>query len=144
MLVNVLVGPMGSVVQTAEPIGLTQVQGMLSAISDPTRMAILSRLRECDHCVCHLVEDLGLKQSVVSHHIGTLRRAGLVRSFPHHSDRRWLYYQLDRSAFARLADHVAWLMDDADYNPEPLPCGADERYADVEAEPEARSESRKR
>jgi DNA-binding transcriptional ArsR family regulator len=37
-------------------------------------------LRHRDHCVCHLVERLSLKQSVIWHHVGVLRRAGLTLS----------------------------------------------------------------
>lgn len=105
------------------------LQEHLAALADPTRLAILVLLRRRDHCVCHLVDELGLKQSIVSHHIGTLRRAGLVYSYPHPVDRRWLYYQLNRSAFAELAEQFAWFSDDAEYNPTPLPCAADGEVA---------------
>lgn len=96
-----------------------------SALGDPTRLAILGLLRERDHCVCHFVERLDLKQSIVSHHVGILRRAGLIRSYPHPTDRRWLYYTLDRDALATLATRVAWHLDLSAYDPTPLPCGAD-------------------
>ena len=96
-----------------------------ATLADPTRLAILALLRRRDHCVCHLVEALGLKQSIVSHHVGALRRAGLVDVWPHPTDRRWLYYRLDRAALATVAAQLAWLLDDADYDPAPLPCAAD-------------------
>lgn len=94
-----------------------------AALADPTRLAILAQLRTRDLCVCHLVERLGLKQSIVSHHVGILRRAGLIRSQPNPSDRRWLYYRLNRPALGDLADQLGWLMDDSDYDATPLPCG---------------------
>ncbi len=105
-------------------------QARLTALADPTRLAILALLRGRDHCVCHLVDALGLKQSVVSHHVGVLRRAGLVTSWPHPADRRWLYYRLDRSALSRVASYLGWLVDDGEYNPEPLPCAVDEPRGD--------------
>jgi ArsR family transcriptional regulator len=95
------------------------------ALADPTRLAILALLRGRDHCVCHLVEQLGLKQSIISHHVGILRRAGLISSYPHPSDRRWLYYRLDRHALAAVFSHLTWLLDDSDYDPTPLPCRVD-------------------
>lgn len=98
----------------------------LNALSDPTRLAIVTLLRQQDQCVCHLVESLNLKQSIVSHHVGILRRAGLVTSWPHPSDRRWLYCRLDRTALREIAGLLGWLLDDADYDPEPIPCPADE------------------
>jgi ArsR family transcriptional regulator len=97
----------------------------LTALADPTRLAILALLRRRDHCVCHLIDELGLKQSVISHHVGILRRAGLVTSQPHATDRRWLYYRLNRKALGDLASAVQWLCDAHDYDPAPLPCGAD-------------------
>lgn len=97
----------------------------LTALADPTRLRILALLRTRDHCVCHLVEELGQKQSIVSHHIGVLRRAGLVTSWPHLTDRRWLYYRLDRAALTEIAAHLGWLLDECEYNPTPLPCAAD-------------------
>ena len=111
--------------QLSEPA----TQACFSALADPTRLAILALLRERDHCVCHLVEALELKQSVVSHHVGVLRRAGLVTSWPHPTDRRWLYYRLDRDRLGQVAGHLGWLLDDAEYDPEPLPCAADEPRA---------------
>lgn len=100
-----------------------------AALADPTRLEIVRLLRRRDHCVCHLVDALGLKQSLVSHHIGVLRRAGLVAGYPHRDDRRWLYYRLNRGAFSELAAALGWLADDAEYDPTPLPCPVDAQRA---------------
>src|SRR5687768_8574880 len=99
----------------------------VAALADETRLAILARLRAQDQCVCHLVDDLGLKQSVVSHHVGVLRRAGLITSYQHSADRRWLYYRLDRTRLAEIEAYLGWLGDGRAYSPVPRPCGADER-----------------
>lgn len=104
---------------------ITAQHEQLTALADPTRLAILALLRRRDHCVCHLVERLELKQSIVSHHVGVLRRAGLVASYQHATDRRWLYYRLDRAALAGVIDALGWLLDDTEYDPTPLPCGPD-------------------
>src|SRR5437763_16581664 len=107
---------------------LPQMNGdTFAALSDSTRVQILTLLRRQDHCVCHLVERLELKQSIVSHHVGILRRAGLISSYPHPTDRRWLYYRLNRLALAELAAQLGWLTDDSEYDPTPLPCPADFR-----------------
>ncbi len=98
----------------------------LNALSNPTRLAIFALPGQRDQCVCHLIESLGLKQIMVSHHVGIHRRSGLVTPWPHPSDRRWLFYQLDRTALREIADVLGWLLDDADYNPVPMPCPADE------------------
>ena len=97
----------------------------LAALADPTRLDIIAQLRTQDLCVCHLIDRLGLKQSIVSHHVGILRRAGLVTSSPNASDRRWLYYRLNREALGALTCDLEWLVDDADDQPTPAPCGPD-------------------
>jgi ArsR family transcriptional regulator len=49
------------------------------AISDPTRLAIVACLsRVGEICVADLTEPLALSQPTVSHHLGLLKRAGLV------------------------------------------------------------------
>ncbi|HUG16064.1 MAG TPA: metalloregulator ArsR/SmtB family transcription factor [Thermomicrobiales bacterium] len=102
-----------------------ETQAKLAALADPTRLAIVDLLRRRDHCVCHLVEVLQLKQSVISHHVGILRRARLVEAYPHASDRRWLYYRLDRASLRELSARLGMLLDQTDYDPVPLPCAAD-------------------
>ncbi len=50
------------------------------ALGDGTRLRIVQLLlREGEMCVCRIVPELGLPQSTVSHHLATLRHAGLVR-----------------------------------------------------------------
>ena len=68
---------------------------LFKALSDPTRLRCLLLLVNHDElCVCELTHALELPQPKVSHHLGTLRRDGLV------SDRKtglWVYYRLDPS-----------------------------------------------
>jgi ArsR family transcriptional regulator len=106
---------------------------LFAALADDTRLEILSRLRTHDLCVCHLVEQLGLKQSIVSHHVGILRRAGLVSTYPNASDRRWLYYRLQRDALQQLHAQLGWLAEDTGVEPVPLPCGPDADDAAADA-----------
>lgn len=65
---------------------------MLKALSDETRLRILSLLMEGELCVCDLMTVLRLPQSTVSRHLATLRNTGWV------TDRReglWIYYSLN-------------------------------------------------
>jgi ArsR family transcriptional regulator, arsenate/arsenite/antimonite-responsive transcriptional repressor len=76
---------------------------LFHALSDPTRLEILHRLRFGERCVCDLTDALEAAQSRLSFHLRVLREAGLV------SDRRegrWMYYTLNPGA---LADAVAVL-----------------------------------
>lgn len=64
---------------------------LFKALSDETRLRILSLLTAGELCVCDLMEVLQLPQSTVSRHLAYLRNTGLV------DDRRqgvWMYYRL--------------------------------------------------
>lgn len=64
---------------------------LFKALSDETRLRILSLLAGGELCVCDLMTILDLPQSTVSRHLATLRNAELVE------DRRqgvWMYYRL--------------------------------------------------
>jgi ArsR family transcriptional regulator len=54
--------------------------GFFSTLANPTRLAILEKLRERDMSVTELVGALGQEQSMVSHNLQQLARCGLVRS----------------------------------------------------------------
>ena len=64
---------------------------LFKALSDETRLRILSLLTQGELCVCDLMATLDLPQSTVSRHLAYLRNTGLVE------DRRqgvWMYYCL--------------------------------------------------
>jgi len=79
----------------------TESATLLKAIADPHRLTILSWLARATEevCVCDFTDTLPLNQPTVSHHLKTLRDAGLVTC-----ERRgtWVYYQLATDARARL------------------------------------------
>jgi len=65
--------------------------GGVRALAEPMRWRIVELLAGEELCVCHLVEELGVAQSLVSHHLKVLRDAGLVESSRF---RYWTYYRL--------------------------------------------------
>lgn len=77
---------------------------MLKVLGEPVRWRIVELLAVEDLCVCHLVDELGLAQPLVSHHLRVLRRAGLVRAEPCGS---FTYYLLEREAVASAADALS-------------------------------------
>ena len=97
---------------------------LLKTLSDERRLAIVALLARGELCVCHLVDILGLPQSTVSHHVGVLRRAGLVRDRRDSTDARWTYYALEPAAVATLHAQLAELLALTD-----LPAEAAERPA---------------
>ena len=88
--------------------GELQWSDVLKALADSTRWDICRRLASEELCVCHLVEDLGLSQSLVSHHLRVLREAGLLEQRRHSY---WTYYRLRKEAFVTLADELERLAD---------------------------------
>ena len=83
------------------------------------RWSIVQRLAVEDLCVCHLVEDLGLAQPLVSHHLRALRQADVVHAEPCGA---FTYYVLDRAVLASLAAALADLGTEA-RSPQRRPCG---------------------
>jgi DNA-binding transcriptional ArsR family regulator len=57
-----------------------KVTEIFSALSDSTRLKILSSLMVGELCVCELVEICEVSQSAVSHQLRLLRDRGLVRA----------------------------------------------------------------
>ena len=76
----------------------------LKALAEPVRWRIVERLAAEELCVCHLVDDLGLAQPLVSHHLKVLRQAGLVTSERY---RQWVYYRLEAGAIDRLCTDLS-------------------------------------
>jgi ArsR family transcriptional regulator, arsenate/arsenite/antimonite-responsive transcriptional repressor len=87
------------------------------ALSDGKRLQILDLLRargasccslvsdsETGLCACDLEEALKVSQSVVSHHMDALCRAGLVLR---EKRGRWMYYRRNEAALAKLGHTVA-------------------------------------
>jgi ArsR family transcriptional regulator len=101
----------------AEAVELARV---FKALADPVRLRLLTligahaggRVVGEGVCVCELTGAFEVTAPTISHHLKTLREAGLVDS-----ERRgtWVYYWLLPAALERLAALLA---------PQPLPAGA--------------------
>ncbi len=57
-----------------------QMTQLMKAMAHPTRLFILDRLHEKEHCVCELQELIGADMSTVSKHLSVLRNAGVITS----------------------------------------------------------------
>ena len=82
----------------------------LKALAEPLRWRIVELLAAEELCVCHLVEALGVPQSLVSHHLRVLRDLGLVST---ERFRYWTYYRLEPRALEPLADRLSRLVAEA-------------------------------
>ena len=75
---------------------------LLKALADPTRLAMISILRQQDGpvCVCDLTSAFDLSQPTISHHMGILKRAGLVESV---KGGIWIHYRLREDLSAAVS-----------------------------------------
>lgn len=76
-----------------------KLQKMLKLISNENKFNMIQLLAQGEVCVCDIGERLGIEQSLVSHHLHSLRKAGLI------NDRKlgtWVHCSLNRNAFADL------------------------------------------
>jgi DNA-binding transcriptional ArsR family regulator len=73
---------------------------LLSALADPTRLAIVRQLaQDAETCACDFTACCDVGQPTVSHHLRVLREAGVVTS-----ERRgqWIFYRLAPDTAERL------------------------------------------
>ncbi len=80
---------------------------LFHALSDPTRIQIVERLRGGERCVCDLMDLLDAAQSRLSFHLRVLKEAGLLTD---RREGRWVYYALNRDVMTEAHDHLVDLM----------------------------------
>jgi ArsR family transcriptional regulator len=64
-----------------------------AALSDETRLRLLSLMKHREICVCYLREVLKTNQPKISRHLAYLRKAGLVEG---RRDGKWTHYRLKK------------------------------------------------
>jgi DNA-binding transcriptional ArsR family regulator len=80
-----------------------QLSAVFSALADPTRRAILARLREGDATVAELAAPFAVSQPAISRHLKVLEHAGLI------SRHRQATARLSRIEGEPLREAAAWL-----------------------------------
>jgi DNA-binding transcriptional ArsR family regulator len=109
-----------------DPASAAKIATTLQALATPSRLMILTRLREAPCTVTDLAESAGMEQSAVSHQLRLLRNLGLVTGT--RSGKNMVYALYD--------NHVAALLDQAVHHIEHLRLGiADAPDAEFAEEP---------
>jgi ArsR family transcriptional regulator len=74
---------------------------LFRVLGDPARVCIVNLLanRGEPACICHLVDELGLAQATVSHHVRKLVAVGLVAR---EERGKWTYLSIDTDECRRL------------------------------------------
>jgi DNA-binding transcriptional ArsR family regulator len=84
-----------------------KMAAIFKVLGDPTRLSIVSALRDGEMCVCDLAAFLKMTESAISHHLRRLRDLSLVKN---RRDGQILYYSLDDDHVQTLVtmalDHV--------------------------------------
>ncbi|MCA9990651.1 MAG: winged helix-turn-helix transcriptional regulator [Ardenticatenaceae bacterium] len=107
---------------TADTQQLAEASSVLKALADPNRLRIFAELMRGDSCNCELGDVLGLAPNLLSHHLRSLEKAGLVQSRRDTVDGRWIYYTVDRDAARRWQAWFGAFFDPARIQERPL-CG---------------------
>ncbi|EOK48175.1 ArsR family transcriptional regulator [Enterococcus faecalis EnGen0062] len=71
---------------------IKQVSQLYKVLSDPTRLRILLLLKEGEHNVTEISEQLGMEQSAVSHQLKLLRDSRVVKA---RREGKMIFYTLD-------------------------------------------------
>src|SRR5881392_3473524 len=70
---------------------VSEMESLLKALADETRLRILGLLLTGEVCVCDIHESLKIPQSKASRHLAYLRKAGLVDA---RREGLWMHYRL--------------------------------------------------
>jgi ArsR family transcriptional regulator, arsenate/arsenite/antimonite-responsive transcriptional repressor len=83
-----------------------ELSALYKALGDPTRIQILHILATAREpvCVCDFTAAFELGQPTISHHLATLREAGIVTSFKRGI---WAFYRLNPAMSAAARSAVA-------------------------------------
>lgn len=81
-----------------------KASALFHALSDPTRLELLARLKAGEQCVCELTDVMKAGQSRLSFHLKVLKEAGLLHD---RREGRWTYYSLNVEALDDLHGFVA-------------------------------------
>jgi ArsR family transcriptional regulator len=72
----------------------TKMTDVFKALSDETRLRMLSLILNGEMCVCEIEDCLGLTQSNASRHLTALKTAGILSSS---KQAQWAYYRLNEA-----------------------------------------------
>ena len=64
---------------------------VFKALGDENRIRVLKILRSGEKCACHLLEELNISQSTLSHHMKILCDTGIVTG---RKEGKWMYYAI--------------------------------------------------
>lgn len=88
--------------RTTSPEQLSALADRLRALAEPRRLRILELLQDGVCCNDRIGDALGIAPNLVSHHLGALRRAGLIGLERDPADSRRLIYRIDHASMRQV------------------------------------------
>lgn len=79
---------------------LTQI---FKALGDINRIEIIEHLSQEEKCVCELLEEMKLSQPSLSHHLKTLKQAGLIKD---RREGKWIFYAVNHQYYEDILNLV--------------------------------------
>ena len=95
----------------------------LKVVADPRRLQILDLLINGVQCNCEIGDHLDMAPNLISHHLGVLRKAGLVIAERDPVDARWVYYSIDEFELAKFSDLFGTFFNPGRIQPRRPDCG---------------------
>lgn len=71
---------------------------VFKAFCDENRLQILEMLQGGEKCACHLLEEMQISQSTLSHHMKILCESGVVKG---RKEGKWTHYSIDEEGKER-------------------------------------------
>ncbi len=81
---------------------ITKLADLLKLISEESRLKLLCLFNTGEHCVCEIPESFTMSQSLISHHLSDLKKAGLVSK---RKKGRRAYYSLTKKG-QKIINHI--------------------------------------
>lgn len=81
---------------------------LLKCVADETRFKILMTLKDGERCVCEIFRELGKEQSLISHHLKSLKKCGIVK---YRREGKKMMYRLADPSVLELLTKVEELAD---------------------------------
>ncbi|MCM1565235.1 MAG: metalloregulator ArsR/SmtB family transcription factor [Dehalobacter sp.] len=84
---------------------MKNINDVLKALADDTRLRIINLLYEKELCVCDLYEALNITQTKASRHLQYLKHAGLVED---RKSAQWIYYSIKSDESLIFIDNLVF------------------------------------
>lgn len=98
---------------------MSNLPEIFKALGDETRLKIVEMLLGKELCVCDILDEFDKTQPVISHHLKTLKHAGLVVD---NRDGKWIYYSLSPEWFDLINDFLSSFKNDISKKERQHPC----------------------